>query len=622
MKRIISIVTALLLLTGCSSTGNISVNNNAGTDAVTDKGTDSPAVSVDVTIAESDADMFSDRDRRTEYSQSECVTVKLNGTTAEASSDSVKISDGIITLTEEATYVISGTLDDGMIAVNAADTAKLQIVMDGADITSKTSAALYVLSGDKVFLTLAEGSQNSLTNGGEFVAIDDNNIDGALFSKQDLTVNGNGSLTVTSPAGHGIVCKDDLVFTGGTVSVSSASHGIDANDSVRITGDTSITAVAGKDGIHSENSDDATLGFVYVSGGDVKIEAEGDGIAAGSYVQIENGTFDIKAGGGSVNGSKESSDNYGGFMGGGKGGGGGRGTGGMGGMGGMMPGMNDTSSSADTTDESSTSMKGIKSANSIFIKGGTVTVDSADDCIHADVSITVDGGTFDLKSGDDAVHAEDTLTVNNCNMTVGESYEGLEAQKIYVCGGTVVVNSSDDGLNASGGTDQSGTSGGRDGMFSGMQPGGGNMGGASNGVIEITGGNLTVYASGDGIDSNGTLTVSGGYTYVANPTSGDTSVIDSDSQPIITGGTFISAGSTTMMAQTFSTSSTQGVIACTTGSQTAGQTVTVTDQSGNELISYKTEYSTVLVIISSPDIVKGETYTLTVGSTSGTISAS
>lgn len=224
--------------------------------------------------------MFTDRDARTEYDESNGVLIQLSGTSAAASSNSVKISGTTITITEEATYIISGTLDDGMIIVNAPDSAKLQIVLNGVDITSKTSAPLYILEADKVFITLAEGTENTLSNGGTFTAIDENNIDAAIFSKQDLTLNGSGSLTVTSPAGHGIVCKDDLVFTSGTYTVHSASHGLDANDSVRITGETNLTIDAGKDGIHSENTDDASLGFIYISNGTLNIEAEGDGIAA------------------------------------------------------------------------------------------------------------------------------------------------------------------------------------------------------------------------------------------------------------------------------------------------------------------------------------------------------
>ena len=149
----------------------------------------------------------------------------------------------------------------------------------------------------------------------------------------------------------------------------------------------------------------------------------------------------------------------------------------------------------------------------------------------------------------------------------------------------------------------------------------GGMGGSSDGVIEVSGGELTVYASGDGMDANGSLTISGGFVYVANPTASDTSVLDSDISPVIYGGTFISTGSTTMMAQSFGSKSAQGVIACTTGNQAAGGIVKVQDSKGNTLISYDIEYKCVLVIISSPDLVKGETYTLTVGAASGSITA-
>lgn len=196
--------------------------------------------------------------------------------------------------------------------------------------------------------------ENTLSNGGTFIAIDDNNIDSVIFSKQDLTLNGSGSLTVTSPAGHGIVSNDDLVITGGTYTITSASHGLKANDSVRITGETAVTIDAEKDGIHAENSDDASLGFVYISNGTMNIEAEGDGISAGAYMQIEDGTFQILAGGGSENGSHESSDSWGGFRGGSRGGG--------------QPGQSLSATTA--ADDSSTSMKGLKSTGNLWITNG------------------------------------------------------------------------------------------------------------------------------------------------------------------------------------------------------------------------------------------------------------
>ncbi len=610
MKKLISIFLVFsfvfCLLTGCGKeNSNDETINSNNESSITDT-SDTTAVPVDVDYSQADEDIFTDRDVKSDYSEEDSVLIQLNGNSATASSNSVNISGSTVTITEEATYVISGTLTDGMIIVDADDTAKLQIVLNGVNITSKTSAALYVLEADKVFVTLADGTSNTLANGGTFTAIDENNIDATIFSKQDLTFNGSGSLTVTSPVSHGIVCKDDLVFTGGTYTVNSASHGIDANDSVRITSSTKLTVDAGKDGIHCENTDDTSLGFIYISDVTMNIEAEGDGIAASAYVQIENGTFDLLVGGGSENGSNASSGNYGGFMGGG-------------GHGGMRPGG--SQSSTTTTDESGTSMKGIKAANSLLISGGTFKIDSADDSVHSDVSVTINGGTFEIASGDDAIHAEETLTITAGSFNITESYEGLEALNIDVKGGEFKIVASDDGLNAAGGTDSSGTTGGRDGMFGGGPGGmGGGMSSSSNGSIVISGGNLYVKASGDGIDANGTITISGGYTVVTGPTQGDTATLDYDRSATITGGTFIGTGASGM-AQSFSNAE-QGVFAVNVGSQSAGTNITLKDKNNNTIISYAPELSFSVIIISSPDIKLGENYTITVGTTSGEFEAS
>lgn len=506
-----------------------------------------------------------------------------------------------------------------MLIVDAPDTAKLQIVLNGANITSKTSAALYILEADKVFVTLADGKTNTLANGGSFTAIDKNNIDAAVFSKQDLTFNGSGNLTVTSPMAHGIVCKDDLVITNGTYTVNSSSHGLDANDSVRITNAT-LNIDAGKDAIHAENTDDTSLGFIYIGGGTIKAEAEGDGIAAGAYMQIADGTIDLLVGGGSENGSKEHSDNFGGFMGGGHGGGR---------PGEMRP--DNSQSSTTTTDENSTSMKGLKATNSLLISGGNFNINSADDSVHSDVSVIINGGTFTIASGDDAIHAEDTLTVTAGKIDISESYEGLEALHIDVQGGDIKLKASDDGLNAAGGTDQSGTEGGRDGMFGGGpggmgggRPGGGGHGGGmsanSNGSIKISGGVLYINSSGDGLDANGTLEISGGHTTVVGPTQGDTATLDYDKSGIITGGTFIGTGAQGM-AQSFSDSE-QGVIAISVGNQSAGTKILLKDKSGNTIIEHTPELNFAVVILSSSDIKKGDAYTVTVGSESGEFKAS
>ncbi len=228
----------------------------------------------------------------------------------ETASSGVSISGNIITITKEGTYVLSGALSEGQIVVDA-DSAKVQLVLDNADITCASSAAIYVKNADKAFITLAEGSENILMNTAEYEAIDDNNIDAVIFSKDDLTLNGKGTLTINSEYGHGIVSKDDLKLVGGTCNITAKTHALSGKDSVRIAAGT-YNLTSGKDGIHSENADDDEKGFVYIASGDFTIESTGDGIDASYVVQIDDGAFDITAGGGAENATKTHNDMPGG----------------------------------------------------------------------------------------------------------------------------------------------------------------------------------------------------------------------------------------------------------------------------------------------------------------------
>lgn len=611
MKKI-SIILIITILFSCACSKKSETIETTENPDTTLETTEEPTIESEETETSrsisviSDDDMFSDRDFEIGYDENECVKLTLNGDSATSSSNSVKISESTVTITEEATYIISGTLNDGMIIVNADDTSKLQLVFNGVSINSETSAPLYILEADKVFITLADNTENSLSNGGSFEDIDENSIDGAIFSKQDLTINGSGSLSVTSPTDHGIVCKDDLVITSGTYSIASASHGIDANDSVRIANAT-ISIDAGKDGIHSENSDDASLGFVYVKSGTLDIEAEGDGISAESYMTIQDGSFNLVTGGGSVNSSKQSSDSYGGFMGGDP-------------RGGHKGGGNGAQQLYTTTTiEDGTSIKGLKSTGDFTINSGTFTINSADDSIHSNASVYVNNGTFNISSGDDGFHADETLIISDGTINISDSYEGLEALDIEVNGGKISMVSSDDGLNAAGGTDSSGYGGNRGNDMFGPGGHGGMGSSSSNGSILISGGELYINASGDGIDANGSLSITGGFTTVCGPTQGDTATLDYDLSAEITGGTFIGTGASGM-AQTFS-SSEQGLISLNVGNQSAGTHITLTDTTGNTLVSYAPELSYAVVILSTPEMVSGENYTINVGNYSGEFTA-
>ena len=626
----------VLLVTGCGGQESDSTpqatdkaqgteNTQNSTSQVT--GMQEPAV-FDGTIETGNEDMFTKRDYKVEYDAAEATLVQLEGNTATCGASAVKIEGSTITLQDEGTYVFRGSLDDGMILVDAENTDKVQVVLDNASIHSKTSAPLYVLQADKVFVTLAEGTTNTLSNGGSFQAIDENNIDAVIFSKDDLTLNGLGSLQLVSPAGHGIISKDDLVITSGAYTIDCASHGLDANDSVRLI-NAAFSIHSGKDGIHAENKDDAALGYVYIESGTYQIDAAGDGISAGATMQIENGSFDITAGGGSANSTKEhAEDMFGGGMGGHGGGKPGQGMKPEQGMPpeqGMEPGQDmsrigmEPGGQEAATEDDSTSTKGLKATGNLTINNGSFTIDSADDAVHSNASVTVNGGTFEIATGDDAFHADENLDVEAGDINIAKSYEGLEGLYVAVNGGNIKLVAGDDGVNAAGGTDQSGMGGprGRDKFGGGF---GGGFGSTGNGSVQINGGSLYINASGDGIDANGILEITGGDTIVCGPTQGDTAVLDYDSTATITGGSFIGTGAT-QMAQTFSDSA-QGVIAINARGQKAGSQITLTDKEGNTVTSYEPALDFSLLILSNPDMVKGETYTVTIGEASGEFTAS
>lgn len=650
----------------------------------------------------------------------------------ENAASGVYISGNIITITKEGTYVLSGALSEGQIVVDA-DSAKVQLVLDNADITCASSAAIYVKNADKAFITLAEGSENILMNTAEYEAIDDNNIDAVIFSKDDLTLNGKGTLTINSEYGHGIVSKDDLKLVGGTYNITAENHAISGKDSVRIA-DGTYNLTSGKDGIHSENADDDEKGFVYIASGDFTIESTGDGIDASYVVQIDEGDFDITAGDGAENATKTHNDIPGGGtrdnMGGGASGGAaqdgeapsgdkpsgdgsdksdsgsasGKQTGqtppdrldgdsfdgsrpdektsdNTGGQTAQTPpdkpgtdtsdgqksdknsqskdiADNTTASSAssDTGSESSsstspdadsennsstssdadsTSTKGIKSDGALYVNGGTFTINSADDSFHSNSDATINDGTYTISSGDDGIHADSALLVNGGTITVTESYEGLEGLNITINDGKIDITASDDGMNAAGGNDASGFGGrGGDG-FKGMQTPDSarksndtsdntqksdNTSVASQDTdaasddemwMVINGGYVHVLAGGDGLDSNGDLTINGGEVYVDGPSDNGNSAIDygEKSSFNINGGTVVAVGSSGM-AEDVSSDSKQQVAFVKLDSQADAGDVILKDADGNEIISYTVQKKYDCVIISTADLKAGQTYTL------------
>lgn len=536
----------------------------------TETSSESSSSATEITYLNAD-DMFTDRDKEVGYDEDTATAITLSDDASSCDSSSVTISDNTITITDEGTYLLTGSLSDGQVIVDA-DDKKVQLVLDSVDINCDTSAALYVKAADKVFVTLASDSENTLSNTNDFVAIDDNNIDAVICSKDDLTLNGSGTLTVTAKYGHGIVSKDDLVITSGTYQITAAKHALSGQDSVRIA-DGILTLNAGTDGIHSENTDDDAKGFIYIANGDISITADSDG-------------FD------------------------------------------------------------------------------------------AEETLQVDGGNIEVYAGDDGLHSDDDLIITAGTINVTKSYEGLEGMTVTIEDGDISVVSSDDGINASGdGTSGESSQGGTppekpddsdstedrpeppngfdkndnssadsnsdsnsdskpaDLPDGNAGPGDGNGGpGGDNGgpgggmeeatdynLIQISGGKIYINASGDGIDSNGNLTVTGGEIYVDGPTSGGDGALDCSGTTLISGGTVIAVGSSGM-AENFDSSSAQGSMITTVSDSMITGDITLKDSDGNTIVSYSPskEYSS--VVISCADLKEGETYTLVAEDTSTSVS--
>ncbi|MBQ2347077.1 MAG: carbohydrate-binding domain-containing protein, partial [Clostridia bacterium] len=222
-------------------------------------------------------DMFSSRD--------------LSQTADTKDAKTLTVSDGkTIEITEEGVYIISGTAKNCTIKVNTESTEKVQLVLDGVSITNESMPAIYVVSADKCFITTTE-SENTLTVTGTFTADSDTNTDAVIFSKDDIVLNGLGTLNISS-SNNGISCKDDLKITGGTYNITSTSDAIEANDSIRIY-DGTFTINSSKDGLHCENDDDDTKGYIFITGGTLNIKASSDGIQGTTYTQIDGGTINV-----------------------------------------------------------------------------------------------------------------------------------------------------------------------------------------------------------------------------------------------------------------------------------------------------------------------------------------
>jgi hypothetical protein len=528
-------------------------------------------------------------------------------------------------IVEAGTYILTGTLQGHQIRVSVGDAQKAQIVLNNAYITSSDGPAIYIRSGDKTFITLAEGTQNSLTDTTTYTLDDGDEPNACLFSKTDLTINGTGTLTITGTYNHGIYSKDDISLVDCTLHITAVNDAIKGKDFVQVASGT-YTLHAGSDGLVSSNTDDASLGYIVIQNGSFDITANNDGIQAETILQIENGTFHIESGGGSANASYTTDggmNNGWGTWGGGRNGGfapddrrnSGFGDGGSDGTqtGESAPSMNSTSVGATSTNSTATSdsattsdsAKGLKSGVGLLIMEGTFTLDTSDDALHSNGDVGIVGGTFTIASGDDGIHADDACVILDGKVNISQSYEAIEGNSITVCAGEFDMTAMDDGFNAAGGNDASAMGG---------RPGQGNFDTSTSSYLRFAGGTVYLDASGDGLDSNGYLYVEGGNIYVSGPTNAGNGALDYGIEAKITGGIVVATGAMGM-AQNFSDSSTQcAFLVSYNGNIAGGEKLTLTDASGSDILSFTPSKNYQCAVISSPTLVKGGTYTVTAGS--------
>ncbi|MEO5665531.1 MAG: carbohydrate-binding domain-containing protein [Nocardioides sp.] len=472
---------AAALLVGCgtsvaSDTTPTTSSSSATTSVVATDGT---------TVDDALADNVEVETGDISYDEADAVAVTLSGSSADSDSDAVTSEDGTVTISAAGTYVLSGDLT-GQVVVNSTGDGVVRLVLDGATITSSTTSAINVVDAASVVVVLADGSSNSLADA---AAYDDTTAEaptGALYSTADLTIGGTGSLKVTGNANNGIVGKDGLVITGGTIDVTSVDDGIIGKDYLAIT-DGTITVDAVGDGIKSDNTEDAGSGFVLIQGGDITVTTQDDGI-----------------------------------------------------------------------------------------KG---------------VQVLVAAGTID----------------------VAESNEAMEGSLIIIDDGDIELHSADDGVNVSTSDDSAATDG-QGGMGGGME--------ADTSLhLVINGGTLEVWSSGDGLDSNGYSTITGGDIVVYGPTTDGNGALDVNGAFEITGGTLVATGSSGMLVAP-STDSAQGWLATAlSGTAGAGSEVVITDADGTEVAACTIEKDSASVVFSSADIEQGATYTVTVDGTSTEVMA-
>ena len=543
-------------LTGCAAAGVV----NGGGDATLN-------VSQSPSGASTAQSLTNANDSSDELDFGDVCTVTL-GSEVSVSGDGAWYEDGVLSLTEGGIYNISGTVSDGYIYIDTDENVKL--VLDGVTVTNSSGAAIYCHSAKNLCVELADGTDNLLSDGSSYsLEGEEDEPNAALYSKSDLIICGNGSLSVKGNYKGGIRCNDDLTIESGNIAVTAVNNGIRGTDSVVIEGG-NVTVTAGKDGIKSTNDTDEDRGYVLISGGSVTVNAGEDGIQSEQDLSVIGGTVTV-----TTTGEVASGGNDWGFG------------------GGNPWGRASSSSDGDATS------KGIKSGGAMTVTGGEITVSSTDHCIHSAGTMTIAEGSFTLSSSKGkGISSHGDLQIDGGIIDVLNSTEGIESKALFtINGGEISIVASDDGVNSGGGSDYFGVN-------SSTEEG-------DTHDMFINGGFIYIDAAGDGIDSNGNITINGGTILVNGPTSGGNGALDCGdwgNSITVNGGMLIAVGSS-QMAENPSADSAQNSVGVQV-SLSAGSTFALQDESGNNVVVFTVAKQVQHIVISSPDITTGESYSL------------
>lgn len=477
----------------------------------------------------------------------------------------------VVAITSAGAYVVSGTLADGQLRVDTADAGTVHLVLNGVEIACSTSAPIYVARAGKTVITLAAGTVNRVADAAagalEDVASAEPNA--AVYSRDDLTINGAGSLTVTGNYHNGIQCQDDLKIVGGAIDVMAVNDGIRGRDSIAVR-DGGITVTAGGDGMQSSNDVDAGKGFVLIEGGAVTIDAALDGIQAETHVVVSGGTLTVTSGRGHTYRPDEDYDDE-----------------------------DEEASGAPPVP----STRGLKAGVGVLLAGGIVSVDSFDDAVHSDRRVGISGGDISLATADDGIRAVESVDISGGELRITACYEGIESAFVTVDNGNVYIFARDDGVNIRGSLTYEED---RDPVALGSR------------YLELNGGYVVIEAGGDGVDVNGSIVMTGGIAIMSTSSHGDNAV-DYIRSCTVDGGVLIAAGGL-KRAQAPGESSTQPSVMVNFPSVLPPATMFhVRTRSGDELLTYVPPKNYQSVVFSSPELAAGmECVVYTGGTSTGT----